>query len=249
MSRSFLWAGLALAVFATLAWAFRPKPGEKPVPILLAIAAVTLSTMHQSSLGSLFLLMPDKLDPAWWSPVMPIGFFVSSIAAGLSLVILVEAWIAKAWGRTLRMAELASLGKLAFWALLAYETLRLGDLALRGQLAAGLGGGRGALLAVELLLGGAVPLVLLGVRRLRERPATLLAGAALACGGVVLNRADVVAFAMGLRGPMPFVPQGYHPSVFEWGLSVGLIAATAFLFGWAVRNFAVLPKEGGSPQP
>jgi formate dehydrogenase iron-sulfur subunit len=142
------------------------------------------------------------------------------------------------------MAELASLGKLAFWALLAYEALRLGDLALRGQLAAGLGGRRGALLAVELLLGGVVPLVLLGVRRLREQPGTLLAGAALACGGVVLNRADVVAFAMGLRGPMPFVPQGYHPSVFEWGLSVGLIAATAFLFGWAVRSFAVLPKEG-----
>ena len=41
---------------------------EKPEPILLAIAAVTLSTMHQSSLGSLFLLMPDKLAAQWWSP-------------------------------------------------------------------------------------------------------------------------------------------------------------------------------------
>ena len=66
---------------------------------MLAIAAVTLSTMHQSSLGSLFLLMPDKLAPQWWSPVMPISFFLSSIAAGTSLVILVEMWIAKAWGR------------------------------------------------------------------------------------------------------------------------------------------------------
>jgi formate dehydrogenase iron-sulfur subunit len=243
MSRSFLWTGLAFVVFGLLAWASRPRPGEKPVPTLLAIAAVTLSTMHQSSLGSLFLLMPDKLDPAWWSPVMPIAFFVSSIAAGIALVILVEAWIANAWDRTLRLPQLASLGQLGSWALAAYLALRVGDLLVRGQLGPGLGGRHAALLALELGLGGAVPLVLLGVRRLRERPATLVAGAALACGGVILNRVNVVAFAMHLRGPMPFVPQGYHPSVFEWGLSVGLIAATAFLFGWAARNFPVLPRE------
>jgi formate dehydrogenase iron-sulfur subunit len=243
MSRSLLWAGLALVVFAALAWMFRPRPGEKPVPIMLAIAAVTLSTMHQSSLGSLFLLMPDKLDPAWWSPMMPILFFLSSIAAGIALVVLVELWIARAWGRTLRIAEVASLAKLGFWALVVFQVVRLGDLVVRGQLGPALAGPRGALLGTELLLGGLVPLVLLGSRRLRERPATLFWGALLACGGVVLDRANVVAFAMRLRGPMPFVPQTYAPSVFEWGVSVGLVAATIFLFGWAARNLAVLPEE------
>ena len=99
------------------------------------------------------------------------------------------------------------------------------------------------LLAAELVLGGAVPLVLLGTRSLRERPTTLFWGALLACGGVVLDRANVVAFAMRLRGPMPFVPQSYFPSVFEWGVSIGLVAATIFLFGWAVRNLPVLPEE------
>ena len=243
MSRSVLWAGLAFLVFATLTWAFRPRPGEAPVPIMLAIAAVTLSTMHQSSLGSLFLLMPDKLHPAWWSPAMPILFFLSSIAAGIALVVLVELWIARAWGRTLRIAPLASLAKLGFWALLVYEVARVGDLAVRGQLGAGLTGDKGVLLAAELVLGGAVPLVLLGTRSLRERPAALFWGALLACGGVVLNRANVVAFAMRLRGPMPFVPQSYAPSVFEWGVSIGLVAATIFLFGWAARNLPVLPEE------
>jgi len=243
MSRSALWTSLAFLVFAVLAVAFRPKPGEKPVPILLAIAAVTLSTMHQSSLGSLFLLMPDKLDAAWWSPVMPIWFFVSSIAAGLSLVILVEMWMAKAWGRLLRIAQLAALGKLAFWALAAFEALRLGDLTVRGQLGAALAGPRAPLFVAEILLGGIVPLVLLGTERYRRNPRTLFWGALLACGGVVLDRANVVVFAMRLKGPMPFVPQPYVPSVFEWGLSVGLIAATIFLFGWAVRNMPVLPEE------
>jgi formate dehydrogenase iron-sulfur subunit len=60
---------------------------------------------------------------------------------------------------------------------------------------------------------------------------------------VVLNRASVVAFAMDLKGPMPFAPGSYFPSAFEWGVSVGLVAATIFLFGWAARNMPVLPKE------
>ena len=48
---------------ALLAWAFRPRERENPVPVLLAIAAVTLSTMHQSSLGSLYLLVPGQARP------------------------------------------------------------------------------------------------------------------------------------------------------------------------------------------
>ncbi len=79
--------------------------------------------MHQSSLGSLFLLMPDKLAPQWWSPVMPISFFLSSIAAGTALVILIEMWIAKAWKRQLRITQLAAMGKITFWSLLVYLSL------------------------------------------------------------------------------------------------------------------------------
>ena len=252
MSRDAVYAGLAFVVFAFMAWAFRPRAGEKPVPIMLAIAAVTLSTMHQSSLGSLYLLVPDKLDAGWWSPLMPVWFFLSSIAAGVALVILVEMWIARAWSRTLRMPELASLAVVGFWALVAFEVVRVGDLVARGRLGPALAGERGALLAVELVLGGLVPLVLLGARRLRERPVALFWGALLACGGVVLNRVDVVIGALRLRGPIPqYGPQPYHPSLVEWGLSVGLVAATILLFGWAARHLPVLPVDpfaaGASP--
>ncbi len=99
-----------------------------------------------------------------------------------------------------------------------------------------------------MVLGGVIPLALLGPRRLRQDPSALFWGALLACGGVVLDRANVVLFALNLRGPIPqFGPQPYAPSVFEWGLSVGLIAATIFLFGWAARNMPVLPKEEQAP--
>src|SRR4029453_11089343 len=96
LSRNLLWTAAAAAVFGLLAWATRRPGTENRSPVLLAIAAVTLSTMHQSSLGSLYLLMPDKLDAAWWSPAMPVWFFLSAIVAGLSAVILVGMWVAKA---------------------------------------------------------------------------------------------------------------------------------------------------------
>jgi formate dehydrogenase iron-sulfur subunit len=241
MSRSLAYAGIALAVFAALAFAFRQKAGEKPVPILLAIAAVTLSTMHQSSLGSLFLLMPDKLDALWWSPIMPVAFFLSSIAAGTALMVLVEMWIAKGYGRPLRIPLLSAMGKVAFWSLLVYEVVRLGDVALRGQLGAALAGPKGLLFAAEILLGGVVPLALLATAKLRQNPKVLLLGTALAAGGVVFNRMNVVVFAMNLRGVTPQIaPASYFPSAVEWGVSIGLIAATVFLFGLAVRHLPVL---------
>jgi formate dehydrogenase iron-sulfur subunit len=249
MSRKVAYAAAAAAVFGLLAYAFRPKPGEKPVPVMLAIAAVTLSTMHQSSLGSLFLLMPDKLDHAWWSPAMPVSFFVSSIAAGIALVILVESWIAKAWDRTLRVEQLASLGRIAFWALLAYQALRFGDLLVRGELANAFGGRHAVLFAIEVVAGGIVPLALLSSGKVRAAPRLLGTASLLAVGGVVLNRVNVVVGAMTLRGPAPQIaPQSYVPSIFEWGVSLGLIAATVFLFGLGVRLMPVLPKEEDSAQ-
>jgi len=247
MSRSPLYALGAAVVFGSLAWIFRARDSHAE-PIMLAIAAVTLSTMHQSSLGSLYLLMPNMLAAQWWSPVMPVNFFLSSVAAGTALVILIDMWIAKVWRRPLEMKRLVSVGQIAFWAMLAYLTFRLGDMAVRGQLASAFTGPHGVAFAVEIVLGGVVPLVLLASRSMRQRPGFLFTGALLAVLGVVYNRVNVVIFAMTFRGRMPWVaPETYAPSVVEWGISVGLIAATIFLFGLAARHMSVLSKPEPSP--
>jgi formate dehydrogenase iron-sulfur subunit len=246
LSRSLALTAGAAVVFLVLAWVFRPR-GKEYEPVMLAIAAVTLSTMHQSSLGSLFLLMPDKLGAQWWSPVLPVSFFLSSIASGTALVILVEMWIARAWHRTLRMSQLASLGNITFWSLLVYLVWRLGDMALRGQLAGAFGGRLGALFLAEVVLGGLVPLALLARPSQRARPTILMVGALLTTLGVVLNRVNVVALAMNLKGPRPqFAPEHYLPSIFEWGVSIGLIAAAIFLFGLGARLWPVLPKNAAT---
>jgi formate dehydrogenase iron-sulfur subunit len=244
MSRNVFYAAGAAAVFGLLAYAFRTKPGEKPVPVMLAIAAVTLSSMHQSSLGSLFLLMPDKLNHLWWSPVMPVYFFLSSIAAGTALIVVIEMWIARAYSRPLRTRQLAAMGKVAFGAMAVYLAFRLGDVVLRGQLGGALSGATGALFLAEILVGGVLPLALLASAKNRENAKVLFGATLLGTLGIVFNRMNVVVFAMTLPGAAPGnQPQGYFPSVFEWGISVGLIAATIFLFGFAVRRLPVLPKE------
>ena len=244
MSRSVAYAGAALAVFSLMAYAFRPRPGEKAVPIMLAIAAVTFSTMHQSSLGSLFLLMPDKLAAAWWSPVIPIQFFLSAVSAGVALVILMQMWVARAYHRRLNAEQLASLGKIAFWALAVCEVVRFADLAARGQLGLAFTRPKAGLFAIEVVALGLLPLAMLASSKVRETPKLLGLASSLVVGGVLLNRANVVLFSMNLKGPIPQNdPAGYFPTLVEWGISVGLIAATIFLFGLAVRYLPILPKE------
>jgi formate dehydrogenase iron-sulfur subunit len=245
LSRNFLYVAAAAVVFGALAWIFRDRGEHTFEPIMLAIAAVTLSTMHQSSLGSLYLLMPNSLARAWWSPVLPVNFFLSSIAAGTALVVLMMMGISKGWHRRLRMPQLAAMGQITFWALLVYLVFRLGDLAVRGRLASAFSGRGAGLFFVEIVLCGILPLILLSTRSMREQRGMLLLGNFLACFGIVLNRADVVIFAMSFQGPMPgSAPLSYFPSIFEWGISVGLIAATIFLFGLAARLMPVLEKDG-----
>jgi formate dehydrogenase iron-sulfur subunit len=72
----------------------------------------------------------------------------------------------------------------------------------------------------------------------------LFAGTLLAILGVIFNRINVVLLAMRLKGPMPQIrPATYSPTIFEWGVSIGLIAATIFLFGLGARLVPLLPKQ------
>src|SRR5262249_52096484 len=153
----------------------------------------------------------------------------------------------KGWQRTLRMPQLAAMGQITFWSLLVYLVFRLGDMAVRGQFAGAFSGGLGALFITEIVVGGIVPLVLLGRRSGRLQTPVLFTAALLTAAGVTFNRINVVLLAMNLKGPMPQIgPESYHPSVVEWAISIGLIAATIFLFGLAARLVPLLNKEGGA---
>src|SRR5262249_37899346 len=161
-----------------------------------------------------------------------------------------EMWIAKGWQRPMRMPRLAAMGQITFWSLLVYLGFRLGDMAVRGQLTGAFRGRLGALFAAEIVLGGIVPLVLLARQSSRLQPRALFTATLLVAVGVAFNRTTVVLLAMSLSGPMPGIrPEIYAPSLVEWGISIGLIAATIFLFGLAARLVPILPADEGHAAP
>ncbi|HEY4678136.1 MAG TPA: 4Fe-4S ferredoxin, partial [Candidatus Angelobacter sp.] len=130
------------------------------------------------------------------------------------------------------------------WSLLVYLVFRLGDMAIRGQFTHAFSGRLGALFAIEIILGGIVPVALLASESRRNNPQILFWGELLAALGIIFNRMNAILFAMNLKGPMPqSAPATYFPTIFEWGISVGLIAATIFLFGLAARLVPLLPRQ------
>jgi Ni/Fe-hydrogenase subunit HybB-like protein len=113
---------------------------QKPLKIVraalipLVILGVILSTLHQSSLGTLYLIMPEKLHPLWYSPLLPVFFFISAIAVGLAMTIFESSLSAKYFGRQLELPILQELGRVLMVVLCVYGILRYEDLLHRGVL-------------------------------------------------------------------------------------------------------------------
>src|SRR5579864_433979 len=107
----------------------------RAISVPLMIAGVILSTLHQSSLGSLYLIVPHKLYGLWYTPLLPVLFYISAIGAGLAMTIF-ESWhSAKAFGRTLELPLLTSISRVLAVVLAVYLTVRYLDLSHRGAFA------------------------------------------------------------------------------------------------------------------
>jgi len=244
MSHKIWMAGLALIVFGLVAFLTRDAVKQAGVPIILIIAAVTFSTMHQSSLGSLFLLMPDKLSPLWWSPLIPLLFFLSAVASGIALVMLMDLMISFFFERVYKWNRLAGMGKVLLGALLVYYLLRIGDVVIRGKLSLAFSGKGGALFLIEIIGGGIIPIILLSRAKLRSNHYAIIASVVLALGGVIFNRLNVVLLGMNLPGTMPGGSVGiYYPSMVEWALVISLVAALFFFFSIGAKLLPILPKD------
>ena len=102
--------------------------------IVFVILGVLLSTLHQSSLGTLYLIMPNKLHPFWYSPLLPVFFFLSAIAVGLAMIIFESSMSSKYFGRELELPILRDLGRGLVVVLMIYGILRFEDLYNRGVL-------------------------------------------------------------------------------------------------------------------
>ncbi|HUT53312.1 MAG TPA: NrfD/PsrC family molybdoenzyme membrane anchor subunit [bacterium] len=243
MSHQIWMAGLALVVFAVVAFLTRDSFKRIGVPVILIVAAVTFSTMHQSSLGSLFLLMPDKLSHLWWSPIMSLLFFLSAVVSGIALVMLMDLMVSYFFDRPFHWAMLGKMGQVLAGALGVYYTLRIADVIIRGEIGLAFSGRDGAQFLIEIIAGGIIPLVLLSTQKLRGNKSLLALSAVLALGGVIFNRLNVVLLGMNLPGTLPGGSVStYYPSMIEWAIVISLIAALFFFFGLGVKLLPILPK-------
>src|SRR5579862_9613113 len=167
----------------------KPLKVVRTILIPLVIFGVILSTLHQSSLGTLYLIVPEKLHPFWYSPLLPLFFFLSAIAVGLAMTIFESSLSSKHFGLQLELPVLQELGRVLVVVLGVYAILRFEDLANRGVLRLTLKPGYEMYLFwLEISLAIILPLALLLQLRVRSSANGLYFAVVLVALRFITNR-------------------------------------------------------------
>ncbi|MBW2451044.1 MAG: polysulfide reductase NrfD [Deltaproteobacteria bacterium] len=199
----------------------------------LAIAAAAISTLHQSSLGTFFLIAVDKLHNLWYNPLLPLLFWVSAICTGMCIII-IEATASHKWmGQPNEGVLLETLAKILPWTLGCYLGLRIYSLLFH---AVGPFFDRPVLtllFVLEVGIGFLLPFLMFCRKGVREndRPRAMAAG--LVIFGLVLNRFNVSMF--GMMDPDNI----YLPSLIESLVTLGIIAAHILFFVLIAKYFPI----------
>ncbi len=214
------------------------------------ILGVVLSTLHQSSLGSLLLIQPAKLYPLWWTPILPILFFISAVSVGLAMIIFESSLSSRYFHRGLETHLLEKLARAIPFVLGLYLVVRFTQLTLAGDLQYLFNSGLMSLLFwTEITVGAVVPLVLFSFERIRRSPNGLLAGAILLLAGMILNRFDVSWLAVRHPDPLSYIPTfmannaHYLPTLPEISISVGIFSFGILAFGLAAKYLPLFEDD------
>lgn len=218
---------------------------QKPLRIIrsvlvpLVIGGVILSTLHQSSLGTLYLIMPEKLHPFWYSPLLPVFFFISAIAVGLAMTIFESSMSSKHFGRQLELPILQELGRVLFVVLGVFGILRFEDLLHRGMLKSLFQPSYEMYFFwLEISLSLIAPLILLSRKRLRQEPGGLYLVSVLVVLGFITNRLNVSITGLESAAGMHYIPKWTEVAV-----TGAIIAAGFALFGLATKYLPIFPAE------
>lgn len=224
---------------------------EKPLRILhavgipIVILGVILSTLHQSSLGTLYLIMPNKLYPLWYTPLLPVFFFLSAIAVGLAMTIFESYMSSKYFHRQLELPLLSDLGRILAVVLSFYAVLRFEDLYHRGVLKLLLHPRYETwLFLLEVVVGLLLPIAMLFTRRIRESTGGLYLAAVLTVLGFITNRLNVSITGMEGAAGMHYIPKWT-----EMAVTAMIVAGGFALFGLAAKYLPIFPAEGEHAQP
>ncbi|MGE5546174.1 MAG: Ni/Fe-hydrogenase cytochrome b subunit [Solirubrobacterales bacterium] len=201
---------------------------------------VLLPSMHQSSLGSLLVVMGAQIHPLWQTMLLPVLFLLTAACMGFAVVVLEATLAAVGFGRELdgELPVLSKIGKIIAGVLVVYLALRLGDIVVRGQVGRIFTSGfQSVMFLIEMAL-FITPVVLMAKPANRKRLSKLFAAAGLMLTGAVLYRIDAFLVAYD-TGP------GWHyfPSVPEMMVTIGVIALEILAYIVFVKKFPILPGQ------
>ncbi|MBV8052749.1 MAG: Ni/Fe-hydrogenase cytochrome b subunit [Acidobacteriaceae bacterium] len=216
----------------------KPLAWIRGIMSVFVVAGILLSTLHQSSLGALYLIMPSKLHPLWYSPALPFLFFGSAVAVGLAMTIFESCLSSRVFGRQLELPVLVQLGDVLLVVLLINALLRLEDFFHRGQFANIVKPSYEAyFLWLELALAFVIPITLLSFKKIRRSPDGLYLASVICLLGFVTNRLNV-----SVTGFETWVGHHYVPKWTEFMITLAIIATGFALFGLAVKYLPIFPE-------
>ncbi|HUW82407.1 MAG TPA: Ni/Fe-hydrogenase cytochrome b subunit [Phycisphaerae bacterium] len=209
------------------------------MPTLLLMAGIIFSTLHQSSLGTLFLMVPHKLHVIWYSPWLPVFFFVSAVATGLAMAVFESILSARFFGREVETDLLRSVGRFLSWAIICYLGLRGIDLIVRGV--------GSELLAwtpqctafwIEIVVGSLIPLAILLTPELAKSTTWLFSASLMVIVGLIVNRVNVAVIGITSKYSVT-----YYPHWMEIAITVGIVSAGVLVFVFVCRHFPIFSDE------
>jgi Ni/Fe-hydrogenase subunit HybB-like protein len=231
------------ALFEWLNWR-RWRKVAVGVTVGATIFGVILSTLHQSALGALFLITPTKVHPLWYSELIPLFFFVSSIAAGLAVVTFVGFLCQRFFADKVEMSDeqldriTLGLGKASSITLAVYFSLQVIGIAHDHKWHY-LGTPLGYWFLVELLGFVLLPCVLFVIAARERRPGLARGAAVITILGIVLNRLNLSIIAFNWQHP-----GGQHvPHWKELWISLTIVTVGVLVFRWIVNRMPIVNKH------
>ncbi len=229
------------AVLEWLGWK-RARRLVGSMTIALTILGLLLSTMHQSTLGAMFMITPTKLHPLWYSAHLPVQFFVSAVAAGIAMVIVEGMFSHRAFHHQVQVTQEQfvrinlGLAKGAAVVLATYLAIKAVGLTLEDKWSL-LGTGWGLWYLVELVGFVLLPCMLFTVAYRESRLPLARVAAVITVIGVVLNRFNVSFIAFNWKVP---ADQRYVPSWMEVWVTVAFITFAVVAFRWIANRMPIM---------
>lgn len=209
------------------------------MPALLVVGIV-LPTLHQSSLGSLYIVAIDRMYPLWWSMLIPFFFVWSAFFLGPAMVTVEGTLAAKAYGREPELPVFSSLTRVTLGMLIVYLVVKIIDLAYRGVFPLLLSGSfESIMFIIEMVAFIIVPILMYAVPSIRNKLGGVLTASILVVAGVIFNRLNVTFTSMagGMGG-------SYFPSIWEFLVTIGMWSGFVLAYCFTVENFPILAKPG-----